>query len=94
MLKNWKVSLAVTYNPLMSAFGYIYRGHDFGWQQLGQSTSWSTIPSIPQQISKDLEDANKVFILYKTLLGQSTALLVTTTESRQAMSYAFGPAPN
>jgi hypothetical protein len=32
LLENWKVSLAVTYNPLMAAFGYIYQGHDFGWK--------------------------------------------------------------
>jgi hypothetical protein len=32
LLENWKVSLAVTYNPLMTAMGYTYQGHDFGWK--------------------------------------------------------------
>jgi hypothetical protein len=26
------VSIAVTYNPLMTAVGYIYQGHDIGWK--------------------------------------------------------------
>jgi hypothetical protein len=30
LLENWKVSLAITYNPLMTAMGYTYQGHDFG----------------------------------------------------------------
>ena len=35
ILEEWKVSNAVTYNPLMTACGYIYQGHDFfftNWQ--------------------------------------------------------------
>jgi hypothetical protein len=52
------------------------------------------MPSTPHQLSKDSDDANMMYILYRTLLGQSAALTVTTTEFRQAMSLAFGPDPN
>jgi hypothetical protein len=31
LIENWKVSLAVTYNPLMTALGFTYQGHDFEW---------------------------------------------------------------
>jgi hypothetical protein len=33
LLENWKVSIATTYNPLMTAMGYEYMGHDYGWSE-------------------------------------------------------------
>ncbi len=94
LLENWKVLLAVIYNPLMTALGYTDQGQDFGWQKGAQTTSWSTMPSTPHQLSKVTEDAKMMHILYRALLGQTAALSVTTTEFKQAMSLAFGPHPN
>jgi hypothetical protein len=76
----------------MAAFGFIYQGHDFGWKQVDiQSLAWPTQSSSPQQIIKDSDDAEAVYILYKFLLGHSMALSMAMTEFRQAMPYAFGP---
>jgi hypothetical protein len=48
LLENWKVSLAITYNPLMTAMGYIYQGHNFGWKpQDPIKNTWSSMPSTP-----------------------------------------------
>jgi hypothetical protein len=38
-LEQWKTSIAVTYNPLMTATGYFYQGHDFGWVPADESVS-------------------------------------------------------
>jgi hypothetical protein len=35
IIEQRKVSIAVTFNPLMIAVGYIYQGHDIGWRQSG-----------------------------------------------------------
>jgi hypothetical protein len=48
LLENWKVSIAITYNPLMTAMGYTYQGHDFGWKaQDPINNTWSSMPSTP-----------------------------------------------
>jgi hypothetical protein len=83
LLENWKVSITITYNPLMTAMGYTYQGHDFGWKaQDPINNTWSSMPSTPLQLSSDANDAKRTSDLYKVLLGHTASLHVTTTEFR------------
>ena len=96
LLEDWKLSLALTYNPLMTAMGYTYEGNDFGWRTDGgcRSQTWSTLPFSDLQLSSDANHARRTSDLYQLLFDHTSSLHVTTTEFRQAMSLSFGPHPH
>jgi hypothetical protein len=63
ILKQWKVSIAVTYNPLMTACGYIYQGHDFGCRHYGglvHNILWPQQASTSQEVSDDNSQAESI----------------------------------
>ena len=99
LLENWKVSIATTYNPLMTAMGCEYLGHDYGWSEAPlrrglpdhRDTPWSSIYSSSHQLNKDAVQAKHTYDLYKQLLGHTASLHLTTTEFRRAMSLLSGP---
>jgi hypothetical protein len=104
LLENWKVSIATTYNPLMTAMGYEYLGHDYGWSEApvhqnsrqyglptGSDSPWSSIYSSHHKLHKDAVQAKHTYDLYKLLLGHTASLHLTTTEFRRAMSLLSGP---
>jgi hypothetical protein len=95
LLEHWKVSIGVTYNPLMAAFGYIYQRHEFGWKHIGgRSLAWPKLTLSSRELIQDSDDAKTIHILYKSLLSHSTALSTATVEFRYAMSYSFRPMPS
>jgi hypothetical protein len=99
LLENWKVSIATTYNPLMTAMGYEYMGHDYGWSEphlrrelpTGSDSPWSSTYSSHHNIHKDAVKAKATYDLYKLLLCHTASLHHTTKEFRRSMSLFSGP---
>jgi hypothetical protein len=63
ILEEWKVSNAFTHNPLMTACGYIYQGHDFGWKHCGsrvQDILWPLQASTSQEVFEDVSKAEEI----------------------------------
>jgi hypothetical protein len=70
LLEDWKLSLALTYNPLMTAMGYTYEGYEFGWKTDGgcRSQTWSTLPSSYLQLSSDATYARKYTYITRRIM--------------------------
>jgi hypothetical protein len=75
ILQQWKVSISVTYNPLMTACGYIYQGHDFGWKSVDveakKSHGLSKLPH-PKKHPKML--ARSLTLSFNTEISSTTAM--------------------
>ena len=66
------VSIAVTYNPLMTAIGYRYQGHDYGWTLPPYPTLppyWNKIASSPTSVAQDQDKATEIISKYTRLLA-------------------------
>jgi hypothetical protein len=67
ILEQWKVSIAVTYNPLMTACVYMYQGHDFGWKHCGglvHNILWPQQASTSQEVFEDESQAENITLQY------------------------------
>ena len=82
------VSIAVTYNPLMTAIGYTYQGHDYGWTLPPYHTLppyWNKIASSPTSVAQDQDKAIEIISKY-TRLTYGRDLSKITITFRQDMS--------
>ena len=88
------VSIAVTYNPLMTAIGYTYQGHDHGWTLPPYHTLppyWNKIASSPTSVAQDQDKATEIISKYTRLLAYGQDLSNVNTDFRQNMSVHLGP---
>ena len=86
------VSIAVTYNPLMTAVGYTYQGHDIGWT-MSQTIPfyWRSKKCSPSSAAQDKAKSEEIASKYTRLLTYSRDLSRITTTFRNAMSIHLGP---
>ena len=86
------VSIAVTYNPLMTALGYTYQGHESGWTMSHTPPlHWHSTPSSPDLMAQDQAKSEEITSKYNRLLTYGRDLSVITTNFRKAMSTHLGP---
>jgi hypothetical protein len=90
-----KVSLALHHNSRMTACGYTYKGHDFGWnRELGrlsqQDQIWYSTSTIKDFVLDDTIVAG-VIAKYKLLRDLTIQVRHTTKTFRHFMSKTFGP---
>jgi hypothetical protein len=87
------VSIAVTHNPLMTAVGYTYQGHDIGWK-MSQTLPFywrSKKRSSPDSVAQDKAKSEEIAFKYTRLLTYGRDLSHITTNFRNAMSIHLGP---
>jgi hypothetical protein len=76
----------------MTAVGYIYQGHDFGWRHSGTvPLYWALKDTTRAQAERDNVKAEDIFFKYKRLLNHSIALAKVTITFRNSMYVHLGP---
>jgi hypothetical protein len=92
IVEQRKVSIAITYNPLMTAVGYIYQDHDIGWRQ-SQTLPffWRFKETSPAAAEKDEAKSKEIFFKYSRPLNYGLDLARITTTFIDAMSIYLGP---
>jgi hypothetical protein len=94
-IEQWKVSIALNNNALMTACGFKYRGHDFGWTRnpaylRGQNLSWFAT-STPTDKATDALLITSVNDRYLSLLMRGRDLHFATKEFWNSMFDILGP---
>jgi hypothetical protein len=95
-IEQWKVSLAWNHNALMTACGYIYRGHDFGWIRnlghlRGQNLSWF-MNSTTEYSAIDTPRISSVhdrYLLQIEFFGSRIATTYCSKSSKKTTSASF-----
>jgi hypothetical protein len=94
-IEQRKVFLALHHNARMKACGYVYKGHDFGWNReqgflSKQDKRWySTVT--PDDFTMDDAIVAGVNIRYMHLIDLTLQFRHTTVQFRNSMSATFGP---
>jgi hypothetical protein len=96
-IEQSKVSLALHHNARMNACGYIYKGHDFGWNRepgrlSKHDQAWYSTAT-PQDSTMNDAIVAGFNIKYMHLMDLTMHVRNTTIKFRNSMSRTFGPMP-
>jgi hypothetical protein len=92
IIEHRKVSTAVTFNPLMTAVGYTYQGHDIGWRHSETvPLYWALKDTTRAEVERDNLKAKDVYFKYERLLTYGVALAKVAITFRNSISVHLGP---